>query len=365
MRADGAGNARAAGELDSAPVRRLDRAGRGADRRTPRGRPIPARRLRAARHPAGPGRLCGVHLRHDGRTQGRHRNSRRGGRLRRRSPGPGVTPGGGRAGPPVAHRPRLVLRLRRRLAAAGCIARRPRRARRRRSHPDRRGGAGRADRRARRRHDRHHPVDVRPAAGLRPAERGAADRAGVGGRGARQRGLGPNPQRVQHHNDVGVQLLRPDRDHRRGGGGRHRRTRRAVHRAAHPAHPRLRAGLRVAPGAVRGDRRAVPGRRPAGPRLSGPRGGDRLPVRRRPVRGLRTDVSNRGPGAPVARRLTAIRGTRRRPGEDPRPPRGARRDRGRAGIAPRRASGETPIPSAPGCRATWCRSASSWSTKSR
>ncbi|OUZ04482.1 Surfactin synthase subunit 3 [Mycobacterium avium subsp. paratuberculosis] len=158
----------------------------------------------------------------------------------------------------------------------------------------------------------------------------------LGGRGARQRGLGPNPQRVQHHNDVGVQLLRPDRDHRRGGGGRHRRTRRAVHRAAHPAHPRLRAGLRVAPGAVRGDRRAVPGRRPAGPRLSGPRGGDRLPVRRRPVRGLRTDVSNRGPGAPVARRLTAIRGTRRRPGEDPRPPRGARRDRGRAGIAPRR-----------------------------
>ncbi len=83
------------------------------------------------------------------------------------------------------------------------------------------------------------------------------------------------------------------------------RTRRAVDRAADPVHPRLRAGLRVAPGALRGCGGAVPRRRPVGPRLPGPRTGNRAALRCRPFRRRRTDVSHRRFGAPPTRWIAA------------------------------------------------------------
>ena len=167
-------------------------------------------------------------------------------------------------------------------------------------------------RRARYRHDRHHPFDVCPAEGVWFADdecRWRCWRWAAKPLGSTSWALIRNE--CARTRDDGLQLLRPHRDHGRGGGGRHRRARRAVDRAADPAHPRLRAGLRVARRAVRSDRRAVSGRRAAGPRLSGPRGGDQSALRCRPVRRWRAHVPHRRSGAAQPGRRIAIRRARR------------------------------------------------------
>ena len=71
------------------------------------------------------------------------------------------------------------------------------------------------------------------------------------------------------------------------------RTRRAVDRASDREHPWLRAGLVAAAGARRCGRRAVPVRRAADPRLSRSRRRDRRAVRRRPRRRRRSHVPHR------------------------------------------------------------------------
>ena len=65
------------------------------------------------------------------------------------------------AGTPAAHRPRLVVHVRRRVAAVGRAARRSRHPHRRRRRPTRCRSAGRCDRAPPYRHDRHDTVDVR------------------------------------------------------------------------------------------------------------------------------------------------------------------------------------------------------------
>ena len=92
--------------------------------------------------------------------------------------------------------------------------------------------------RLRHRHDRHHPVDVRPAAGRRPAVARCRWRCW---RSAARPSAPPawrsDPRRMRAHRHGGLQLLRPHRDHRRGRRRRHRRTRRALDRAARPRPP--------------------------------------------------------------------------------------------------------------------------------
>ena len=72
-----------------------------------------------------------------------------------------------------------------------------------------------------------------------------------------------------------------------------------------------------------------------GPRLPRPARADRGALRGRPVRPAgQPDVPHRRPGALGRRRRAGVRRPCRRPGQDPRLPHRARRDRGRAGPAP-------------------------------
>ncbi len=135
-------------------------------------------------------------------------------------------------------------------------------------------------------------ADHRPARGVR-AGRGAGPRWRVADRprgagAARRAPGGPGPQRV-----------RPDRDDRRlhhvaGRDAGRPRGRRADHRPPVPEHPD--AGPRPVPAARagRGAGRAVRVRGAAGARLSEPSRAERVPVRRRPLRGAgRADVPHR------------------------------------------------------------------------
>ena len=125
------------------------------------------------------------------------------------------------------------------------------------------------------------------------------------------------------------------------------RVRRTVDRAADPAHPRLRAGLRVAAGAVRGrsGELYLAGAQLARGYLG--RAAETVPaLRRRPVRRGRTDVPHRRSGAPPTRRLTAVRGTRRLP-----------RSRSAAtASSPARSRSHSSRIRACGTRASWCTS---------
>ena len=153
-----------------------------------------------------------------------------------------------------------------------------------------------------------------------PAQAGAGDPGGAAGQQGRQH-------------------LRSDR----GDGVRHRLVRRttatrdqaAAHRAPRSPTPRayvLDASLRPHPG--RRVRRAAPRRARPGPRLPEPAGADRRAVRRRPVRRAgRADVPHRRRGAVERRRRAGVPGPAGPPGEDPRLPHRARRDRGRAAAA--------------------------------
>ena len=111
----------------------------------------------------------------------------------------------------------------------------------------------------------------------------------------------------------------------------------AARRPDRPADLRTRGSTcwtAAAAGAGRGCGRALHRRGGAGARLSGPAGADGGAVRRRPVRaGGQPDVPHRRPGALARRRGARVPGPRRRPGEDPRLPHRAGRDRGGAAAA--------------------------------
>ena len=140
---------------------------------------------------------------------------------------------------------------------------------------------------------------------------------------------------------AGGQPLRPDRGHRRcvhccdrwtrpSATGRRRSARRSP-------TPGCTCSTAAAPRAGRRGRRAVRRRCAAGARLPGPARADRGAVRGRPVRvRRRADVPHRRPGALAADGDAGVPRPRRRPGEDPRLPDRARRDRGRARRAIRR-----------------------------
>ena len=155
-----------------------------------------------------------------------------------------LRPAAARLSHPLARRARLVVHVRRRLAAAGRPARRALGAHRRRRRPTRRRGAGRDDRAIRHRHDRHHAVDVRPAARRRAADHGAARRARARRRGDRHPGVEPDPRRMRAHRHDGLQLLRPNRIHGRGRRRGDRRARGAHDRAAHHVAPARTCSIR-------------------------------------------------------------------------------------------------------------------------
>ena len=141
-----------------------------------------------------------------------------------------------------------------------------------------------------------------------------------------------------------VQRLRPDR----GDGQLDARSVRPRHpgrlvgpdRTARPRDRRLRPGPRPPPGARRRGRRAVPGRRQPGPRLPRPARAHRGTLRGRPVRSAgRAPLPHRRPRPQAAGRATGLLGPRGRPGQDPRLPRRAGRDRVGAGTPRRRRPG--------------------------
>ena len=112
-------------------------------------------------------------------------------------------------------------------------------------------------------------------------------------------------------------------------------------RAADRQHAALRP-RQAAPGRPgRRDRRALHRRRRAGARLSGSPRPDGRAVHPRPVRNAagRSTLPDRRPRPMAARRDARMPGAGRPPGQDPRLPRRAGRDRGRPGAAPGGARG--------------------------
>ena len=106
------------------------------------------------------------------------------------------------------------------------------------------------------------------------------------------------------------------------------------HRRPDPRHACVCPRRPAAAGAGGRRRRAVPGGRPAGPRLPWPRRPHRRPLRRRPVR---ADPASACTAPATSSRWTAdgdagVPGPHRLPGEDPRLPHRARRDRRRRSL---------------------------------
>ena len=282
-------------------------------------------------HPA----VRDLHVGLDRPAQGRRRVPPHGGDAAGQPPGPPVRADRGTARPPPAHRPRVALLVRRLVAAAARPARRARDPRRGRRRPPRPRGARRADPHRGHRLHRGHAVALRSARRGRTAGRRAAA-ARPAGRGWRGRPAAAVVRAARVGGHRGVQLLRPHRVH-----GRHRGRARPGQRAAGDRppgrqHGGVRARARPGAGAARRRRRAVPGRRPARPRLPRPAGDDRRPLRRRPVRRVRArgmyrtgDVVRRSPEG-----THHVRRPGRRPGQDPRLPDRTGRGRGGRGHPP-------------------------------
>ena len=150
--------------------------------------------------------------------------------------------------------------------------------------PARRRGAGGRDRPVRHRHDRHHAVDVRPAAGRRAAVSTVPLAVlALGGEAVDTAAVAGHPRRVRPHRDDRAQLLRAHRDHRRGGGRARSPSTRPVHRQPTGATMAPRAGLAGCvrcptawPASCTWRAASSPAATSAGPARRGP-------VRRRPV----------------------------------------------------------------------------------
>ena len=133
----------------------------------------------------------------------------------------------------------------------------------------------------------------------------------------------------------GLQLLRPDRVHRRFGVLPADRRLPPVDRPARAQPACLRPGRGAASRAGGNPRRALPGGHPGGARLPEPPGAHRRSLRGLPVRRAGcSDVPHRGPGGLERRRCAGVPGPCRRAGQDPRLSRRAGRGRGGAARAP-------------------------------
>ena len=131
-------------------------------------------------------------------------------------------------------------------------------------------------------------------------------------------------------------------------------------RGGRPDDHRARARRAPAPGARRRGRRAVPRRPRARPRLPRPAGADRGAVRRRPVARQgpgRAALPHRRPGAARRGRDARLPRPRRRPGQDPRIPGRAGRDRVGAARPRRRRAGRGAGRATAGSPPTSCRAA--------
>ncbi len=326
------------GRPDRVCPRRLARVvrDRRGQRALPRGRRA---RHRPRRRPAGgQRRVRHPHLGHHRPPQGHRRHPRRhhqharldAGRVPAHPGGPGRAQDAGRV---------------RRVGVGGVLDPHPGRDPRRRPprRPPRPGLPGPA---GARRAGHRHPLRARDARPLprrvRVPAHGRAAHGQLRWRGAARRARRPLPPRVRRPT---AQLLRAhrvlgDRDLPR------LRARRARHdRHAHPQLACLRARSGPATGAGRRDRRAVPGGRPARPRLLRPARPDRRAVRRRPPRaGRHPYVPHRRPGAAAGGGRPGVRRTRRRPDQDQRTAGRTRRGRGRPGVGARRRTGRGPRP---------------------
>ncbi len=137
-------------------------------------------------------------------------------------------------------------------------------------------------------------------------------------------------EHVRHHRDL--RARHPPADHRRRPGlpGHltHRpAARRPARRGARPARPAVSTG---------DGGRAVRGGRRRGPRLPQPARADGRPVRGRPLPAGRHALPDGRPRPRPARRAARLRRPRRPPGEDPRAPHRAGRDRERVAGLPGR-----------------------------
>ena len=266
---------------------------------------------RRARQP----RLCDLHLRIDRPPQGRD------------DPAPWRhQPRRGAAHPPAARsrRPHPAVRLDqlrcRRMGPADGLARRRRPRPRRPARPH----AGRAAARADHPPAHHH----RAAAALgarRPAVRRTLlpdhpDRRRRGLRGRAAAAMARRPHRAQRlWADRGQRVHHPVRLPLRRAP--------AADRPPAPQHPHPCAGRAARAGADRRCRRAVHRRRRPGARLSRPPRPHRRALRARPVRPRRAALPHRRPGALARRWRARLPRPPRYPGEDPRLPHRARRDR--------------------------------------
>ncbi|CNG79041.1 Uncharacterised protein [Mycobacterium tuberculosis] len=157
--------------------------------------------------------------------------------------------------------------------------------------------------------------------------------------------MGRTPRDPRRHHP---ELLRAHRvDHRHDEpGGRPQRV--PVDRRPLPQHPCLRARHRAPAGGRRRPRRAVPRGRAARARVPRPARPVRRAVRRRPVRRARgPHVPHRRPGQVAPGRHDRVPRPHRRPGEDPRLPGGAGRDRERPRRLPGRRAGRRGRPRRP------------------
>ena len=184
-----------------------------------------------------------------------------------------------------------------------------------------------------------HPLDGADAGRRRRRPRGAEGPEADAGR--RRDADGPSGGRSGGPDRrAGAEHVWPDRDDDLVlGRGDDRRGWRGQHWPTHCEHVALRPGRHAGPRGGRPAGRALDRRRGRGAGLLPASRPDRRPLPPRPVRGRRTDVPNRRSGAQTHGWQARLSRSRRFPGQDPRPPDRAGRDRDRAGNRPRHPAG--------------------------